>query len=226
MDGQVNLWDCSYVNAYHGLIPYRQRNWPDEQWWYYGGGAGPTASEMANSSRFLQTWCWGVDGCLPYWQSYQTNWTTADQLSVLYSGQSIPGYSAYYGGIASFRMKQMRRGQQDIEYLARLAGSPGWNRAAAARALAQRYADAGGDSYSGMNELKFFELREDVAASIPYLEGDTNNDGHVDVADLLTLVYAFGTYVGDATYDPSADFNSDGMVDVVDLLTLVYNFGA
>jgi hypothetical protein len=225
MNGQVNLWDCSFVDTYHGLMPSRKLNWPDEQWWYYGGGTDPTGSELANTKRFLQVWCWGVDGALPYWDSYQTSWTSAAQLSVVYSGQSIPGYSSYNGAIASLRMKQMRRGQHDIEYLAYLAGSPGWNRSAAARALAQRYADSGGNSYTAMNELNLFQMREDVAASIPVLDGDTNNDGHVDVTDLLTLVYAFGTFVGDAAYDPSADFNSDGAVDVYDLLTLVYSFG-
>ena len=58
-----------------------------------------------------------------------------------------------------------------------------------------------------------------------HLAGDANNDGHVDVVDLLILVDAFGSVVGDPNYDPNADFNSDGSVDVVDLLDLVDNFG-
>jgi hypothetical protein len=55
--------------------------------------------------------------------------------------------------------------------------------------------------------------------------GDTNLDGHVDVVDLLTLVYSFGLSAGDPGFDPSADFNKDSAVDVVDLLFLVDNFG-
>jgi hypothetical protein len=55
--------------------------------------------------------------------------------------------------------------------------------------------------------------------------GDTNLDGHVDVVDLLTLVYSFGLNEGDPGFDPTADFNDDTMVDVVDLLFLVDNFG-
>ena len=54
---------------------------------------------------------------------------------------------------------------------------------------------------------------------------DTNEDGYVDVVDLLDLVYAFGTDRGDPGYNSAADFNADGHVDVVDLLTLVYAFG-
>jgi hypothetical protein len=54
---------------------------------------------------------------------------------------------------------------------------------------------------------------------------DADEDGHVDVLDLLYLVYAFGTARGDPGYDPTADFNADGYVDVVDLLMLVDDFG-
>ena len=43
--------------------------------------------------------------------------------------------------------------------------------------------------------------------------------------DLLNLVAAFGTLVGDPAYDATCDFNSDGAVDVVDLLMLVNSFG-
>jgi hypothetical protein len=64
----------------------------------------------------------------------------------------------------------------------------------------------------------------DVGAD-EFLVTDIDGDGHCDVADLLILVDAFGTLLGDPAYDPDADFNSDGAVDVVDLLTLVYDFG-
>jgi hypothetical protein len=55
--------------------------------------------------------------------------------------------------------------------------------------------------------------------------GDANFDGHVDVVDLLYLVDAFGTVLGDLAYNPACDFNTDNAVDVVDLLYLVDNFG-
>ncbi len=228
MDGLVNLWCSSGITEYHGLIPQRQMNWTDEQWWYYGGGASPTSSEMTNTKRFLQVWAWGADGCLPYWQSYATNWTNADSLSVVYSGQSVPGYGLYNGAIASVRMKEMRRGQQDVEYLAYLAGNvDGWDRAAAIRALQARYADGGGGSYNGMNEADFFQLREDIAATVPApLPGDANGDGIVNVIDLLMLAHAFATSQGDANYDSRVDFNNDGVINVIDLLTLANNWMA
>jgi parallel beta-helix repeat protein len=55
--------------------------------------------------------------------------------------------------------------------------------------------------------------------------GDANGDGRVDVTDLLSLVYSFGTFAGDAAFDATCDFNHDGAVDVADLLDLVYAFG-
>jgi hypothetical protein len=58
-----------------------------------------------------------------------------------------------------------------------------------------------------------------------YIAGDCTLDDYVDVTDLLTLVDAFGTALGDAAYNPLCDFNSDDLVDVVDLLILVDNFG-
>jgi len=172
LDGIVNLWDCSFIDTCHVLIPYRQLQWQDEQWWYYGGGPSPAGSATALSKRFLQVWSWGVDGALPYWNCYSTNWQSAEQLSVVYSGESVPGHGTYYGAIASVRMKEMRRGQQDIEYLMYLATHvDGWSRSAVVRALRARYADTGGDSYNGMSELDFFKLREDVAATIAQAAG-------------------------------------------------------
>ena len=91
--------------------------------------------------------------------------------------------------------------------------------------MAQRYADAGGDSYNGMNEQKFFQLREDIAATVPFLVGDINVDGHVDMSDLLLFAGSWGAVVGNPAYDPAADFNGDGAVDVVDLLILARNWG-
>jgi hypothetical protein len=55
-----------------------------------------------------------------------------------------------------------------------------------------------------------------------------NRDGHVDVLDLLWLVYTFGSRMGDDNYFPAADLYpcpADGQVDVADLLALVGTFG-
>ncbi len=59
----------------------------------------------------------------------------------------------------------------------------------------------------------------------PLWPGDINNDGSVDVVDLLDLVASFGSSSGDASYDARCDLDGDGSVDVVDLLSFVDDFG-
>jgi hypothetical protein len=49
---------------------------------------------------------------------------------------------------------------------------------------------------------------------------DLDNNGCVDDADLLIVLFAFGTG------DPAADVNGDGLVDDGDLLIVLFNFGA
>jgi probable HAF family extracellular repeat protein len=54
-------------------------------------------------------------------------------------------------------------------------------------------------------------------------EGDTNGDGCVDDADLLNVLFAFGTQgTGISRHE---DINWDGIVDDADLLIVLFNFG-
>ncbi|MFN7161816.1 MAG: hypothetical protein ACK4NB_02005, partial [Fimbriimonadales bacterium] len=50
--------------------------------------------------------------------------------------------------------------------------------------------------------------------------GDVNGDGVIDDADLLAVLFAFGSS------DTEADLNNDGVVDDADLLLVLFNFGA
>lgn len=50
--------------------------------------------------------------------------------------------------------------------------------------------------------------------------GDLNQDGAIDDADLLLVLFAFGSS------DSQADVNRDGTVDDADLLVVLFNFGA
>ncbi len=50
--------------------------------------------------------------------------------------------------------------------------------------------------------------------------GDLNQDGAIDDADLLQVLFAFGSN------DSQADVNRDGVVDDADLLQVLFNFGA
>ncbi|MFS8880427.1 hypothetical protein, partial [Synechococcus sp. H55.11] len=50
--------------------------------------------------------------------------------------------------------------------------------------------------------------------------GDLTNDDVIDDADLLMVLFAFGSG------DPQTDVNGDGIVDDADLLIILFNFGA
>jgi hypothetical protein len=58
------------------------------------------------------------------------------------------------------------------------------------------------------------------------LPGDVDADGHVDVVDLLLMVEAWASQIGEPHYSAGSDLNNDGLVDTVDLLLLVENFGS
>jgi len=47
--------------------------------------------------------------------------------------------------------------------------------------------------------------------------GDVNGDGAVNCADVAIVKAAFGSYQGQASYDPRADLNHDFTVNVLDL---------
>ena len=64
-------------------------------------------------------------------------------------------------------------------------------------------------------------LREDGALGSPYgsLLGDINNDGNIDVLDVVILV----NYIlnGDTSELDGADINNDGVINVLDIVALV-----
>jgi len=64
-----------------------------------------------------------------------------------------------------------------------------------------------------------------VILASPYLFGDVNFDGRVDIRDMAAIVKVFGSSLGSAVWNPSADVNSDGRVDVFDLAVAAKNFG-
>ena len=73
-----------------------------------------------------------------------------------------------------------------------------------------------------------FENRKDTVATIqvvaPSCQGDVNDDGIVNVEDLLILLGSWGECANDDTC--SADFNGDGSVSIDDLLVLIAAWGS
>ena len=57
------------------------------------------------------------------------------------------------------------------------------------------------------------------------LPGDVNNDGIVDIIDVVIAAKAFSSYPGHQRWDPRADLNTDNIVDIFDIVLLAANFG-
>jgi hypothetical protein len=55
--------------------------------------------------------------------------------------------------------------------------------------------------------------------------GDVDGDGDVDLADLATLLGAYGACEGEPDYNAAADFDDSGCVDLADLATLLGHYG-
>jgi hypothetical protein len=64
-----------------------------------------------------------------------------------------------------------------------------------------------------------------VIVAYGFCPGDANGDGHVDLADLATLLAAFGTVEGDENYNANVDFDFNGRIDLADLAELLARFG-
>ncbi len=62
----------------------------------------------------------------------------------------------------------------------------------------------------------------DTAPSCTAHNGDVDNNGCVDNADLLAVLFAFGNSGSNLGRE---DVNCDGTVDDADLLTVLFNFG-
>ena len=82
--------------------------------------------------------------------------------------------------------------------------------------------DPGGQG--GTRFYRFYS-RNDAGGRGPVLQvvyrvaGDVNGDGCTDDADLLQVLFSFGSH------DTQADLNRDGIVDDADLLTVLFHFG-
>lgn len=66
----------------------------------------------------------------------------------------------------------------------------------------------------------------DVAVgAVKYVPGDANNDGMVDVLDIVTISISYGSNPSSSNWNFYADLNFDGTVDLFDLVTVSTQFG-
>jgi parallel beta-helix repeat protein len=59
----------------------------------------------------------------------------------------------------------------------------------------------------------------------PYILGDVNHDGVVDIGDLRIIAKAFLTNRGDNDWNPHADLDGNGDISIIDISTAAIEFG-
>jgi nitrous oxidase accessory protein NosD len=59
----------------------------------------------------------------------------------------------------------------------------------------------------------------------PYLYGDTNHDGKIDIRDVSFVARRFGCTPIDPLWNPAADINEDSKIDIKDVSTVARRFG-
>jgi hypothetical protein len=73
--------------------------------------------------------------------------------------------------------------------------------------------------------LSIEHLVYDGSVKITLIPGDVNNDGVVDIFDLVLVGIAFGSEPGDPNWDERADLNGDGFVNILDAVIVGTNYG-
>ncbi|MGD8506502.1 MAG: ABC transporter substrate-binding protein [Candidatus Bathyarchaeota archaeon] len=82
---------------------------------------------------------------------------------------------------------------------------------------------------SVMPECHYWKTTDEIQyqlAEMFHEIGDVNWDGIIDALDQLLIGLAYGSKIGDPTFDPEADLNGDGIVNCVDLSIHSYYFGS
>jgi len=57
------------------------------------------------------------------------------------------------------------------------------------------------------------------------LRGDINDDGTINILDIVMCALAFGARPSDPNWNPIADLNHDGIVNIIDLVIIAVDFG-
>ncbi len=76
-------------------------------------------------------------------------------------------------------------------------------------------------AYDTSNNESSYSNEVNKTIAVPPL-GDINQDGAVDIKDLILVAKDFGKTTG---FNPGCDLNSDGKVDIKDLIIVAKNFG-
>lgn len=65
----------------------------------------------------------------------------------------------------------------------------------------------------------------DQSNPIILMEGDMNNNGVINMEDVIMIAKVFGLTSSHTLYNAAADFNNDGIINMADIIMLAKNFG-
>jgi hypothetical protein len=175
LDKTLDVFCGGYSEGFFKIHVDRQCRRHDEsfngprQVWTYGGANGQNEPNLAMPAWIVKSYLLGIKGMLP-WLTEGDNWQDAEATCVLYCGNRFGQFGPY----TSLRLKAMRRGQQDAEYLNLLEKAKGCLRSTTKREvgkfmnltskLVRAFAeDAGKETFSALDASSFERLRRTVA---------------------------------------------------------------
>ncbi|MCS7272804.1 MAG: hypothetical protein NZ550_01475 [Fimbriimonadales bacterium] len=145
-----------------------------------------------------------------------TSTTTLEVLPVRVQGQvALQGVSDPQGIPVRFTLTQGNQ-QQQLDITLSAGGSFTFDTTLAGMASV-RVSTPNGVWLCAQTDVALGEL---VTLNFSLRAGDLNQDGTINNADLLLVLFTFGTN------SPQADANRDGVVNNADLLLVLFNFGA
>ncbi len=167
LDGLVDLMVVNEEIYRRPALIETLRTRAGTRFWSYGEANSPEALDIVAEGWCVRAWLAGADAVVP-WQTVggEEALTKPDPTALLVPGRVF----GIDGPVASLRLKALRRGQQDAEYLAALAAARGWSRrqTAASLAGALRACGVSLDGFTpGMNAgAAFADLRATAARAV------------------------------------------------------------
>jgi len=75
----------------------------------------------------------------------------------------------------------------------------------------------------GKGKMALYDMNGD--GIVDWHDLDINEDGKVDMRDIVAVSASYGSKIGDAKYNPKCDFNMDGVIDDADINLITQYFG-